>query len=171
MSAFVQPRPARAAAVATVTAAVAAAAALLLWGAGCTEPEASGPPTIRAGEDTCAECGMSIVQTQFAAAALCEEDGHAVHALFDDVGCLLIWQAARTEARPPRERWVIGLDSRTWVPLEAAHFLVGSTLHTPMDFKVVAFASLDAARDAQASKGGTVMPPEELSVPRIGSNH
>lgn len=131
----------------------------------CTEPEASGPPELNPGRDICAECGMSIVEPEFAAAALHGESGSRAHVAFDDIGCLLVWQAERSSEAATMERWVMGYDSRAWVPFMQAHFVVGGATHTPMDSKIVAFASKDAAAREQSSNGGAVATAAELTIP------
>lgn len=143
-----------------------AALTVPVWaGGGCTEPEASGPPDLQPGRDICAECGMSIVEPEFAAAALHGEAGRREHALFDDIGCLLVWQDSRGGEAPATERWVMGFDTRQWVPFTQAHFVVGGDVHTPMDSRIIAFAAAAAAERERTEHGGALTAGDQLTIP------
>ena len=108
----------------------------------CTEPEASGPPTLHVGVGA------------YAAAALFERDGRREHAVFDDVGCMRYWEAQLANARI-LEMWSGVVDAEGWVNVNAGHFVVGSDIRTPMDFHIVCCASSAAADELVHSRGGT----------------
>ncbi len=124
---------------------------------GCTDPEASGPPELVLGEDVCADCGMSIIESKFAAAVLVEVDGRREHAVFDDVGCLIYWQEHHADARI-LERWSRTKDRDGWVTMDAGHFVVGSTVQTPMDFRIVCCSTREEAEKVIAQSGGVLTP-------------
>lgn len=129
----------------------------------CTEPEASGPPVLRPGLDVCAECGMSIVDTEFAAGVLVERGGHREHLVFDDLGCLLVWESDPSHA--VLDRWTMTLDSKAWVVLSSANIVAGSSRRTPMDSGIMAFEQSASATAAVAADGGAVTPFDQLEVP------
>ena len=120
----------------------------------CTEPEASGPPTLHVGVGACADCGMSVLEPAYAAAALFERDGRREHAVFDDVGCMRYWEAQLANARI-LEMWSGVVDAEGWFNVNAGHFVVGSDIRTPMDFHIVCCASSAAADELVHSRGGT----------------
>lgn len=121
--------------------------------ASCTEPELNGPPELHAGKDRCAECGMSIVQAEFAAAALVEVHGHREHLLFDDIGCLLSWQE-KQPADALGQRWCRAVDVPEWVGVESGWFVTAPQNRTPMDSGIVCCSSETAAQERQRAVGG-----------------
>ena len=82
---------------------------LTLLLAGCSQATEIKPPTIRYGEDKCADCDMIINDERFAAAAIREiSAGDYESLLFDDIGdlvrCLLYTSPSprdRTRSRMP----------------------------------------------------------------------
>ncbi len=123
----------------------------------CSDPQAAGPPTLHLGEDVCAECGMSIVESKFAAAVLYEWEGLREHAVFDDVGCMKIWERTLEDTRII-DRWSGIADGDQWIDVRDGVFVVGSTVRTPMDFHIVCCSTRAAAEKIIASSGGVVTP-------------
>lgn len=136
-----------------------------LAGASCTEPDASGPPELNLGRDVCAECGMSIVEAEFAASAVVGVSGSRTHAAFDDVGCLLVWRAERQREGTPFECWVMAFESRTWIPFEQAHYVVGTDRRTPMHSQIVSFRTEEAAQADARTHGGSITAADALTIP------
>ncbi len=123
----------------------------------CVDPEASGPPALHGGVDVCADCGMSILAPNFAAAALIEREGRREHAVFDDVGCMLLWKKQATGVRI-LEEWSGTMEGNGWVRVNDGYFVVGSDVQTPMDFHIVCCASSSAADAVVRSRGGSRVP-------------
>ncbi|MGD9692951.1 MAG: nitrous oxide reductase accessory protein NosL [Phycisphaerales bacterium] len=126
--------------------------ALLSFSTACRRAELSGPPELRVGRDQCAECGMLISEDRCSAAVLYERDRERLHAIFDDIGCLLDWRRA-THDPPQRvlETYLRDYDARAWIHANTASILRADRdrLHTPMGSGIVAFAH---AADAEARR-------------------
>ena len=123
----------------------------------CTDPEASGPPILHVGEDVCADCGMSIVESKYAAAVLYEYEGVREHAVFDDVGCMKLWERDLEETRII-DRWSGTTDRDQWIDVREGFFVVGSSVRTPMDFHILCCSTREAAEQIIATSGGAVTP-------------
>jgi copper chaperone NosL len=112
----------------------------------------SGPRPVVLGEDACTYCRMEVTDARFASEAITRTG--RVH-VFDSVECL----AGYARGAGPGSvvaLWVTDAEHPgTFVPVEQAGFLTGSSLRGPMG-EAVAFASPSAARAAQARLGGTV---------------
>ena len=135
--------------------ALSAVCVFFLWS--CTDPAPSGPPTLQVGVDVCADCGMSIIETKYAAAALHIVDGRREHAVFDDVGCMVFWQEQQ-DAANILERWSGQSDRDGWIRVEDGHFVVGSSVQTPMDFHIVCCSTQAEAARLIERAGGTLTP-------------
>jgi copper chaperone NosL len=112
----------------------------------------SKPPEIRYGEDICTECNMIISEPRYAA-AFYTSDGEAK--IFDDIGGMAIYINEHQEEVD--QYWVHDYDTEEWIAAEAAFFVVGEGLHTPMDHGVVSFSEESRAADLAAEVGGMVM--------------
>ena len=108
---------------------------LVAFLAGCGGA-AEGPPRIRYGRDTCAECRMIIADERFAAAA--REDGRALK--FDDIGCLFAYRKSHPAAEAG---WVRDSSSGRWIESAAAQFVVRKDLATPMVYGITAIKKGD----------------------------
>lgn len=131
--------------------------ALLALPASCRRAEVSGPPELRVGRDQCAECGMLISEDRCSAAVLFERDRERLHAIFDDVGCLLDWRRAAHD--PPvnvLDTFLRDYDARAWIPAHTASILRADPdrLHTPMGSGIVAFAHAANAEMRRQESGG-----------------
>ncbi len=119
--------------------------ALLVVACGGTTPRA-----IALGEDACGYCRMEVTDARFAAQAITRTG--RVH-VFDSIDCLAGYVRA-ADAATLVGLWVTDADQPgRFVPAESAGYLRGSALRGPMG-TTVAFASVDAARAAQARFGG-----------------
>ena len=124
---------------------------------GCAAPpQASEPPDIRFGFDTCERCRMSIDDPRYAAAA--RFDGEAL--AFDDLGDLVAY--LEESGRQPEAVWVHDFESGEWLAAESAWFVRSQRLATPMGFGTVAFASASEARRMAENTGGRVLVWREL---------
>lgn len=120
--------------------------------AGCSGAPIDGPPAIRYGEESCAQCGMLISDAAFAAALVAP--GHDA-AKFDDIGCLLAYRAAR--AAPAGQVWVHDMETGAWLDAEAAVFVRSQAIETSMGSGLAAVASEAAAvRLAERVRGEVV---------------
>lgn len=123
-------------------------ASLVLFAA-CAAP---GPRAVVLNEDQCNFCRMEVTDARFAAEAITNTG--RIH-VFDAVECLAGY-ARGAEPGSVRTLWVTDAEHPgTFVDVEAAGYLVGSSLRGPMG-QTVAFASPAAARAAQATYGGTI---------------
>ncbi|MBM4111793.1 MAG: hypothetical protein FJ253_00210 [Phycisphaerae bacterium] len=133
--------------------------------AACDRAPLEGPPVLRPGRDVCAECGMSVMEDRCSAATLVDRDDGRGHLLFDDIGCMLDHE--RDGATPPPiARFVHDHATGEWIEAERAVYLMSESIRTPMDSWLVARATMDAARDAQARHGGVVLGWSELDTVR-----
>lgn len=135
-------------------AAALAAAAL----AACSRQPLSGPPELRLGRDECGECGMLISEDRCSSAVLIVRDGAREHVLFDDIGCMLVYEDSG-EHPVPVESFVHDYASGSWVAAPQASYLVADrgALSTPMASGIVAFASEEGAYALQKRVGGQVV--------------
>ena len=112
----------------------------------------TGPRPVVLGEDSCDFCRMEVSDARFAAEAVTQTG--RVH-VFDSVDCLAGY-ARGAEPGSVATLWVTDAEHPgTFVAVEHAGFLTGSTLRGPMG-AAVAFASPAAARAAQSRLGGAV---------------
>ncbi len=125
--------------------------------AACQRKRELSPPQIRYGRDTCAECGMILSDSRFAAAAA-TANGETY--LFDDIGCLLIYRQKHQPAWAAH--WVHDLDTQSWLPAESAWYLVSTNVRSPMGYGIAAFANQNAAQQRQTELGGDLLPWEQL---------
>ena len=137
---------------ATLMCLAAFAAAML---SACERREISGPPAIRLGLDGCVACGMLVMEDRCSCALLIVSDGSRKHLVFDDLGCLLDYQADNPEPMI-LETFVHDYGTATWISGESAHYLCGvsHTLSTPMGSGIVAFESVDDAHAQKQISGG-----------------
>ncbi len=125
---------------------------------GC-RPRASAatPPVMRLGEDACDECRMAIDDLRFAAARV-QADGQALR--FDDIGDMLLHGADPTG--PGIATWVWDYHTQQPLDAEAAWFVRGDSLQTPMGHGIAAFAERPAAAALAAEIDGVTLTYSEL---------
>jgi len=117
----------------------------LLWivtiGAACST-SALAPVRVRAGEDTCAHCRMTVLSVRTSAQIVAPGEEPVI---FDELGCLRDYLADHTTA-PDALIFVADHRSGDWI--EARHALFTRTaLSTPMASGLIAHADA-ASRDA-----------------------
>lgn len=134
----------------------------------CQRAPLTGPPDLRLGRDLCAECGMIISEDACSSALLIERNGVREHALFDDIGCMLDFAHENAGSISTVESFVRDYGERRWAPSTSSWFLVsdGEHVRTPMASGIVAFATIDAAKVAQARWGGNVVNEADLPAAR-----
>lgn len=140
---------------------VAAACAL----SGCDRGDPVGPPEVRFGRDECAECKMSVVDERTAAAMRVRTPDGLEDRLFDDFGCLLDMERGQANG-DIAERWTRDYASREWMRAEHAWYLFSEKIHTPMGSWIAAYATREAADQAQSDMGGDVLTFDELKARR-----
>ncbi|MCL4210499.1 MAG: nitrous oxide reductase accessory protein NosL [Phycisphaeraceae bacterium] len=123
--------------------------------AGCQRETPIEPPTIHYGQDICAECGMIVSDSRFAAAMLIEQGGRREMLLFDDIGCLIVgqWQ----DESLMLARWVTDASSGQWLDATRAAYLFSPDIITPMAFGAAAYADRAAAEQAALVTPGVHM--------------
>ena len=100
------------------------------------------------GKQACSHCAM-LVGDRASAAQVQLENGR--HLFFDDVGCLVSWEARQHP--PVKARWVRDANATRWIDPAQARFATGRP--TPMDFGFLAAdagLSFDEVRAAVASR-------------------
>jgi hypothetical protein len=83
------------------------------------------------GKQPCAHCAMLVSERASAAQAVLD---NGERKFFDDVGCMVAWEAR--EQPKVKARWVRGPEAEGWVEPSTAKFSSGNP--TPMDFGFVA---------------------------------
>lgn len=128
-----------------------------LWILGCTE----GPPpaqALRAGEDACAACRMSVSQAKFASQRV--RRGRTAE-FFDDLGCL-----ARSVRERPLEKaeaaYVADFETGQWAPAAAATYVHAPSVPTPMSSGLISFSARAGAEKRAAEWGGRLLGWQEL---------
>ncbi len=129
---------------------------LLAWG--CAEGSSTiAPPTIRYGEDLCAECNMVISDPRFAAGYVYEvSEGRYRSLAFDDIGDLLVHMAKHPE-HTIIAWYVHDYQSEEWLDATTAYYVVGEQIRTPMNHGIAAYATEAAAAAMAVSLAGEVM--------------
>ncbi|MBW7885100.1 MAG: nitrous oxide reductase accessory protein NosL [Caldilineaceae bacterium] len=128
---------------------------LAACGGGPSEPM---PPEIRYGETMCAECGMIINEPKFASGFAYEEsEGRYKSLAFDDIGEMLAYIRAQTEAQTPVGIWVHDYESEEWIDAETALYVMSDEIHSPMGHGIVAFATQEAAEGMANTVHATVL--------------
>jgi copper chaperone NosL len=144
---------------------------------GCSDRPLEGPPEIRVGHDSCAECGMLLSEDRCCAAVLVEGSAGREHRIFDDIGCLLDWERSRASASASDQaeggedlrvlgRFVRDYSTRTWLVAEDARFVDGSAVVTPMASGLLGFRDPVAAEASITSAGGRIRLWPELAEAR-----
>lgn len=127
------------------TLAVVGALALFLGACPDAAPRAQDPYW---GKQACAHCAMLVSEKPPAAQALLESGQRKY---FDDVGCLVAWEAR--ESPKLKAHWVRAPTGDGWVDATTARFSAGNT--TPMDFGFLPAAqgvTFDEVRAAVAER-------------------
>lgn len=143
---------------------VAALAAALL--AGCRGGRDPSPPEIRYDRDVCAACGMIISDERFAAAYV-TKSGEA--RLFDDLGDMLVHE--KKDDQEPVAYYVHDVRSRRWIPAEAAYYVRGESVKSPMGWNIAAFADPAEARAFAEKTGSRLMTWQELRAADLTLPH
>lgn len=132
---------------------------------GCGRSEVSGPPTLRLGRDMCEACGMLVNEDRCSSGMLIERDGRRVHALFDDIGCMIDYERGAGHEFAVVERYVHDHQTRAWIALPDGHFVVADErqLRTPMSSGIIALRDRAAADEAASRHAGRVATYEELT--------
>jgi copper chaperone NosL len=120
------------------------------------------PPTIRYGEDLCAECSMIISDPRFAAGYAYELSAGRYESLaFDDIGDLLVHMTKHPD-RKAVAWYVHDYASEEWLDATAAYYVVSETIPTPMGHGIAAHATVAAAEAMAAEQTGVVLEWEAL---------
>lgn len=134
----------------------------------CQGAPLEGPPELRLGRDTCAECGMIISEKAFACALLVEYDGTREHAVFDDIGCMLDYQLKQEQSHQTIGSFVVDYKERRWITAESSRYFVveDHSVRTPMASGIVAFSTEEAAHASLSGSAGRVLQWRELAAVR-----
>lgn len=128
---------------------------VVLLGVACARGQTTAtPPTIRYGEDLCAECNMIISDPRYAAGYAHEiSAGRYESVAFDDIGDLL----AHTAKHPEHHivAWYVhDFESEEWIDATTAYYVVSDAILSPMGHGITAHAAkADAEEMAQAKQG------------------
>ncbi|MBN8598973.1 MAG: nitrous oxide reductase accessory protein NosL [Planctomycetes bacterium] len=126
--------------------------------AGCGGSDLSGPPQVRLGRDQCAACGMIISESRCGSALVVEDKGRRMYALFDDLGCMLDYEAERPEFEV-NQRYARDYATSGWMQASGCVYLcgVGERVSTPMGSGMVAFGTRGTATAEKERSGGEVV--------------
>ena len=126
---------------------------VLLVTAACGAPV---PRPLAYGTERCAHCHMTLVDPRFSAELL-TRSGRVIP--FDDPGCLATFVATNgLPAAQIRSLWVSAfLPPHALLEVSGAVFLRSDSLHTPMDYGVVALAPGPRADSLRAALGGELL--------------
>ncbi len=109
------------------------------------------PPTIRYGEDACANCRMLINEAPYACAIETEE-GEVRK--YDDFNCMFL----DSERVKPKRYWVHHHDKPDqWLDGEKAFYVRADALQTPMGSRTLAVATRDEAERKAKQLNGQVL--------------
>lgn len=129
------------------------AAALIV--VGCSRREQGlGPPDVPYGQTDCSQCGMSVSDEHYAAAAIVEiPDGGRVARVFDDIGCLFAYEREQHEGKV-LARYVKDYWTHQWVPAGEAFYVRGKAIQSPMGYGLLATAKAESAAALAKDKAG-----------------
>ncbi|MBR2757424.1 MAG: nitrous oxide reductase accessory protein NosL [Exiguobacterium sp.] len=117
------------------------------------------PFEIKWGETECEVCKMKIMDKQFAAEAIMEnEKGYA----FDDIGCLMRDWYPEQKEEDIAAMYVKDFNTKNWVELDEAMFVYDKESKTPMAYNILSFAKEADAEAYIEENGGDMMDFEQL---------
>ena len=117
------------------------------------------PFEIKWGETECEVCKMKIMDKQFAAEAIMEnEKGYA----FDDIGCLMRDWYPEQKEEDIAAMYVKDFNTKDWVELDEAMFVYDKESKTPMAYNILSFAKEADAEAYIEENGGDMMDFEQL---------
>lgn len=93
--------------------------------AACTSADTPVDPVW--GKQACGHCAMLVSDRSHGAQAV---DARGERLFFDDLGCLIAWEAQNPQANP--KHWVRRADTQDWGAPETTRFAHAE--HSPMDF-------------------------------------
>ena len=127
--------------------------ALTLTAAACGTP---GPRPLAFGAEQCGHCHMTLADPRFAG-ELVTTTGKTIP--FDDVGCLAMYVGTGGMTRDQiASLWVSDFaHPDSLFDANQAVFLRSDSLHTPMDYHVVAFRQGRTADSVRAALGGELL--------------
>jgi copper chaperone NosL len=109
------------------------------------------PPEILYGQDVCDECSMIISEERFAASYVTTSgETHR----FDDIGGMLLYDQKHQE--DVRVYWVHDFDTKEWLKVKDAFFVLNDALATPMGWGLAAFATQEQADTYVTENGGVI---------------
>ncbi len=126
--------------------------------AGCSRGQTEiKPPTVRLGEDKCADCDMIINDMRFACAAMREVSANDYESLlFDDIGDLVRYLAKHSDQKFVAT-YVHDYETQAWIEADKAAYVSSKELKTPMASGLLAVNSASAAQALAAKMNGAVM--------------
>ncbi|MCA0982045.1 MULTISPECIES: nitrous oxide reductase accessory protein NosL [Exiguobacterium] len=117
------------------------------------------PFEIKWGETECEVCKMKIMDEQFAAEAIMEnEKGYA----FDDIGCLMRDWYPEQKEDDIAAMYVKDFNTKDWVELDEAMFVYDKESKTPMAYNILSFAKEADAEAYMEENGGKMMNFDQL---------
>jgi copper chaperone NosL len=136
------------------TTAILVVAAILL---GCSRRQADlTPPELQLGQIDCAQCGMTVSDDRYAAAAIVETSaGDRLTKIFDDVGCLAAYEREQHDGTV-LARYVKDYNTRAWLKADQAFYVRARSIQSPMGYGLLATADTDAAHTIAGNKNGKV---------------
>lgn len=119
-------------------------------------------------EDQCGYCRMTIVDSRFGGEAIVPT-GRVLK--FDALECMISWARA-TPADQRGTLFIIDLQHPgSFVPVETAGFLEGTSMQGPMGGSLVGFANAARAEEQRTMLGGRVMTWAELLADSTSAVH
>jgi copper chaperone NosL len=115
------------------------------------------PPAVRFGEDVCAECGMIISESRFAASYV-TTTGEVRN--FESIADMLSYHLRQQE--PVHLFWVHDYYGDEWVRGDAALYVLSEQIVTPMGDHLLAAADQTKADRLVHESGGTIIHFEQL---------
>jgi copper chaperone NosL len=100
---------------------------------------------------------MIVSEERFAAAVVVEADGRTESHVFDDVGCLFMWEAGGGADAAVLTRWVHDYNGGGWAPAESAWYVKSAEIRSPMGSGVASCAAQEEAERLSRLRDGTVL--------------
>lgn len=123
----------------------------------CSRPQGLRPPEILLGQTDCAQCGMTVSEERYAAGLVLETPaGERLDKVFDDIGCMSEFVRSQHEGKV-LARYVKDFNNRQWLAADAACYVRGEAIRSPMGYGLLAVSNNADAQALAAAKSAKVL--------------
>ena len=110
-------------------------------------------------DDVCASCKMIISDLQFASQCKAQKEGILK---FDDINCMVSYLKKNQLEIKSTPAYVVDFFTKEWINTDDAHFVVSTTVKTPMMSGIVAFKNTKNVEKVSGNSSGKIYTFREL---------